>query len=463
MEANSKNIELIRGDYKKAVKKLSVPTMISLLVASLYNLTDSIWISALSADALAALGFILPFFYIVMGFGSGLAVGVNSAISRQIGANDHKQASNTAIHGILLAIVFSILIGVFSYYTIPIFLDIGLVGVEVGLSESLALEYGQILFAAIIPFILCEVEVAILRSEGDAKRGMYVMLATVILNIILDPIMIFTLNMNIAGAALATVISETIGCLILIYWIHYKKDTYLGIKRENFTFSFYHIKQILSIALPSTFEDLITSILNMAENIILLLSGGYLAVAAYSAVCRLTQLIIIPIKGLGVSMITLAGNMYGEKNYGKLKSTYFYTLKLSIIITTLLIVLSYVFAPQIGVLFASGDIKLSVEVSKALRLMIITILSVCFGVISCNFFQEIGKGTISLIITVIRSSILKVIFTIFLFYFIFNMGVNGVYFGGMMCGIISGTIAFSWALYYLRKLLKHDDDSSISN
>ena len=109
MSTENKNIQMITGDPKKAIIKLSIPMMISMLLIMLYNIADSIWVAGLGADALAAIGFITPLFMVLVGLGNGIGAGANSLIARYIGAKNHKQANNAGLHAILLCIVISVI------------------------------------------------------------------------------------------------------------------------------------------------------------------------------------------------------------------------------------------------------------------------------------------------------------------------------------------------------------------
>ena len=120
-ESKSKNIEIITGDPKKAIVKLAIPMMISMLLIMMYNIADSIWVAGLGADALAAIGFITPLFMILVGLGNGIGAGANSLIARNIGAENHKQANNAGLHAILLSVIVSVIFTVLiEVFMVPI-------------------------------------------------------------------------------------------------------------------------------------------------------------------------------------------------------------------------------------------------------------------------------------------------------------------------------------------------------
>ena len=194
--SKSSNVSMITGDPKKAIIKLAIPMMFSMLLIMLYNIADSIWVAGLGADALAAIGFITPLFMILVGLGNGIGAGANSLIARNIGAENYEQANNAALHGILLSIVISIVCTVFVLiFMVPILQIMG-----AGSTIQYALDYSYIVFGFLFVFVYSNVASAVFRSEGDMRRATIAIAVTAILNIILDPIFIYTLNMGIAGA-----------------------------------------------------------------------------------------------------------------------------------------------------------------------------------------------------------------------------------------------------------------------
>lgn len=182
------------------------------------------------------------------------------------------------------------------------------------------------------------------------------------------------------------------------------------------------------------------------------MTGGVVAVAVYAATLRITKLITIPIKGYGSALITVAGAAYGAHNYEKLKNAFTYTLKMGLIITTVMVILFYIFAPQISMIFAFGSSStLAPRIAEIIRIMIIFIYSICMGAVAAMLFQGVGKGTTSLALTVIRSLLLEVVCSI-LFALVFGLGEYGVYYGVVTGGIIGGFISLGFALFYLKRL-----------
>ena len=222
MEKNE-NVEMITGDPKKAINKLSLPIIASMFLIFVNNIIDSIWVAGLGTEPLAALGYITPLFLILVGFGNGLGAGGNSLISRYIGAEDKHSANNAAIHNLILSVIVSIVITVMFLA----FLEPALKMMGASSVLSYAMDYGIIIFSCTIALLMPPIVGGAFRAEGDIKRATLPIAIAAIINMILDPIFIYTLNMGMFGAALSTIISLAIVLIIMIYWIYIKRDTYL--------------------------------------------------------------------------------------------------------------------------------------------------------------------------------------------------------------------------------------------
>ena len=159
---------------------------------------------------------------------------------------------------------------------------------------------------------------------------MYAMVATAVLNIILDPIFIYYFGWGVAGAAIATVISAIISSALILYWLLLKRDTYVSLSRKDFNASWNVIKDILSVGLPASAEFFVMSILGIVLNIMLVITGGTDAVAVYTAGWRVVMIAMIPAIGIGTAAITVAGAAYGSRKYGNISTALTYCAKLAI-------------------------------------------------------------------------------------------------------------------------------------
>lgn len=445
-------ISIITGDPKKAIRMLSVPMIISMLLIMAYNLADSIWVAGLGPNALAALGFVTPLFMIVMGLGNGLGAGVASLISRCIGADNKKGADNAAIHSIILTMAISIALTA----VILIFLPSILLAMGAGETLDLAIAYGQVVFGGLIFLIFSSVSSGILRAEGDAKRPMYAMVATAILNIIIDPIFIYYLGWGVSGAAWATVLSSSVSCIFMIYWLLLKRDTYVSFSKEDFQASWKVVKNILAVGLPASAESFVMSILGIVLNLVLVITGGAEAVAIYTAGWRVVMMAMIPPIGIGTAAITVSGVAYGSRKYENLTKTLHYSAKLGVGVALVTGAITYIFAQNIASIFAysSQSAFMAPSIAAFLQVMCLFYLTVPLGITASSVFQGMGKGITSLILTVLRE-VVFISFFAYLFAFVLDMGSQGVWWAIVVGGGLGCIVAYLWANYYVNGLKKN--------
>ena len=450
MEKNE-NIEMITGDPKKAINKLAMPIIASMFLIFANNIIDSIWVAGLGSDPLAALGYITPLFLILVGFGNGLGAGGNSLISRYIGAEDKSSANNAAIHNLILSVIVSVVISIiFITFMKPMLMMMGASSVI-----NYALEYGFIIFAWTFAILMPPIVGGAFRAEGDIKRATIPIALAAIINMILDQIFIYTMNMGIAGAAWATALGPFISLLLMFYWIFVKKDTYLSYDFKDFHNDLKIYKDILVVGIPASLEQLVLSVLTIFINYMLTLVSGPMAVAVYTAGWRIINIGMLPAIGVGTAAISVAGVAFGAKKYENLRITARYSVKVALIASIIVCIILNVFSNQIAFIFSYSEssAQLAPLIASFLQIMCLFILYVPFGASAGNVFQGVGKGTISFILTTFREFILVLIFA-YLLGFTFNMGEFGIYCGMLLGGGIGSLICYACIELYINKLIR---------
>ena len=435
MEKNE-NVEMITGDPKKAINKLSVPIIASMFLIFANNIIDSIWVAGLGPEPLAALGYVTPLFMIMVGFGNGLGAGGNSLISRYIGAENKKSANNAAIHNLILSAVVSVIITIiFLTFLKPLLLMMGASSVI-----DYAMDYAFIIFAWTIGLLMPPIVGGAFRAEGDIKRATLPIAVAAIINMILDPIFIYTLNMGIKGAAWATAIGPFISLLLMFYWIFVKKDMY---------------KDILVVGIPASLEQLVLSVLTIFVNFMLTIVSGPIAVAVYTAGWRIVNIGMLPAIGVGTAAISVAGVAFGARKYENLRVVARYAVKVALIASIIVCIILIVFSNQIAYIFSYSEssAELAPLIASFLQIMSLFILYVPFGASSGNVFQGVGKGTISFLLTTFREFILVLIFA-YLLGFTFHMGEFGIYCGMLLGGGIGSLICYACIELYINKLIR---------
>lgn len=448
----NENVELMRGEPEIAIRKLAIPIMISMLLTASYNIVDGIWVAGLGQAAIAGIGFVTPIFMILNGFSVGLGNGATSSISRAVGARNHEGASKSATHSLLIFLVASILLTlIFLIIQEPLLIAYGASG------QSLAegIKYGTPLFMGLFAFMFANGGSGILRGEGDMKRAMYAIIVSVILNFILDPIFIYVLNLGSAGASLATIMSSIGSAIVIMYWILIKKDTYVDVTFKGFKFESHIARDILKVGIPSSLDMLMMSIAMSFYLIFISSVGGEYGIAAFTSGQRLYLFGIMPLTAVGSAVAAVSGSSYGANNWEYLSRTHTYGTKFAMIIAIAILLILVIFAPQLSMIFAytPETAPLIPEITNFLRIASFGLLLVGIGMPSSFMYQGIGRGTTSLVWTIIRELIFTVSFT-YIFGIILNWGLTGIWVGLAIGRILASILNFIYAKYTLRELKK---------
>ena len=448
--AKTKGVETLLGDPKKAILKLSIPMIIAMSVQTVYNLVDALWVSGLGPDALAAVGLFFPFFFILIAIATGIGVGAGAALSRRIGAKDKEGSDNVAIHSLLMMMGTSlVLVAVFVPLTRSMFSAIGATGDVL----EMTVQYSQIMFAIAPLLFFMNWATAIMRGEGNVTRPMWAMTVGSVVNMILDPIFIFTLDMGVAGAAWATVVAILVTVVPLAYWMFIKADTYVTIQRCCFSYSRDIVNDIMKVGLPATVMQLAMSISMLFLNLIIVNVGGTDGIAVFTTGWRMVMIGILPLIGIAMAVTSVSAAAYGAREYGKLTVAFHYAVRLGFIIEMFVAASVFLLAPQIAAMFSMGEggERIQDDIEGFLRIIVIFFPLTAFGMFSSALFQGTGKGVYALAVTIVRTVILAVMFA-YLLSTVLGFGLTGVWWG-MVIGNTGGSIiAFTWARYYISRL-----------
>jgi len=450
-EEVTRGVSILRGDPKTAIRKLSGPMIIAMLLMAVYNLADAVWVAGLGADALAGVGFIAPLFMILMGLSAGLGAGATSVVARRIGSRDKQGADNAATHAIVLSVAVSaVLLVVLVLFLRPIVEFMG-----AGLVTDLAVEYGSIIFLGSIFFLAVQMAYAILRAEGDVRRTMYAMALSSILNIILDPILIYGAGLGVAGAAWATVISIAAVVVVLGYWFFVRKDTYVTLSLRKFVPDPRTFRAILGVGLPASIEMLLMSMVVIINNAILVFVAGTDAVAVFTSGWRIVMFAVVPLIGIATSVVSVAGAAYGAREYEKIGIAHRYAIRVGVLIALVTSLLTYLLAPWITTLFTYSP-----ESAHLVPAFILFFQTMCLfypfaplGMFSSSVFQGTGHGLTSLVISLFRNLVFIAIFS-YLLAIVFGLGEAGVYFGIVAGNILGGSVGYIWARAFIKRLIR---------
>ena len=446
----NKNVELMRGNPEKAVKTLAIPIMISMLLTASYNIIDGIWVAGLGQAAIAGIGFVTPIFMILNGVSVGLGSGATSSISRFVGAKNHEGANKSAAHALLIFLIASIILtAILLLVQEPLLRAYGASGQN--LAEGI--KYGTPLFAGLIAFMFGNGGSGILRGEGDMKRAMYAMIVSVVLNAILDPIFIYVLGLGSAGASLATIVSALGSASVILYWLLVKKDTYVNVSLRQFKFDSKIAKDILKVGIPASMDMFMMSLAVSLYLVFISTIGGEYGIASFTSGQRLYLFAIMPLTAIGSAVAAVSGSAYGAKNGDYLSRAHLYGVKFGIAFGTAVTIILVAFAPQLATLFAytKETAVLVPEITRFLRIASLCLPLTGAGMTSSFMYQGIGRGTISLMWTIIR----EVIFTVTATYtlgIILGWGLVGIWAGLALGRTLASILNFAFARFTIRKV-----------
>jgi putative MATE family efflux protein len=445
----TEGVNTLLGDPKKAILRLSIPMVVAMSFQTLYNLADAIWVSGRGPDSLSAVGFTFPFFFLAMALANGIGIGGGAAISRRIGAQDKLGADKVATHSVVSNLIVGLVTSAGMLMVLPEVLRF----MGAGDALQLSLAYARTIFAGILFLFFNASAVSILRSEGDAKRAMYAMAVGGVLNIFLDPIFIYVLNLGVVGAALATIISMSMTTILTCYWLFIQKKTFVVFRFRGFRFERDILYDIARVGLPASVSQMSMSLMAFLLTTLIAEVGGTIGVAVYTSGWRIISIATLPMLGFASAVTAVAGAAFGASDFDKANTAYYYALKTGILVEVVLSAVVIVFARQITWIFTwSKESELLVpDLVKFLRILWVLLPTVPFGMLSSGLFQGTGKGMFALAATLIRTIVFTVPFAWFLGVRL-DWGLQGIWIGMAAAGLAYIPIVFGWASQYLKRL-----------
>ena len=382
------------------VWSMSLPMVLSMLVASLYNIVDSYFVAKISEDAMTALSLVYPAQNLINAVTIGFAVGANAVISYHLGAQNVQKADAAAAQSIVYNAAHGIILTIVLYIAMPYFL--GMFTDDEAVID-MGLRYSNIAFAFAVFFAISMSMEKIFQAAGKMLMAMICMLASGICNIILDPIFIFGLGpvprMGIEGAAWATGLSQSIG--VVVYIVCYKVGKLpMRIRFGKDIFDMQLTKNMYSVGIPASLNIALPSLLISCLNVILY-SYTQVYVFVLGAYYKLQMFLYMPVNGIVQGMRPIIGYNYGAKEYARVQKIYTTALSLSACIMTVGTILCWAIPEQlIGLFSESAD---TIEIgSTALRIISIGFIVSAVSVISSGALEGLGKGTPSLTISLLR-------------------------------------------------------------
>ncbi len=391
---------------KRLLISMSLPIMISMLIQALYNVVDSIFVARINENALTAVSLAFPIQNLIISIAVGTGVGINSLLSRSLGEKNHDKANLTAINAVFL--------GIFSYL---IFLIFGLFFSRIYFisqtDDPQIIEYGvtylSIICIGSIGIFIQIVFERLLQSTGRTFETMITQGTGAIINIILDPILIFGLfgfpKMGIAGAALATIVGQILAAIFSIYFNH-KSNKEIKIHAKKARINFQIIREIYEVGIPSIIMMSISSITTYTINNILIKFSST-ATAVYGIYFKVQSFVFMPVFGLTNGMVPILAYNYGAQRKSRIKETVRLSMIYVTVIMTLGLIVIQLIPNLILSLFNASEHMLGIGI-PALRIISIGYIFAGISIVASSVYQAFGNGVLSLINSVSRQLVVLI-------------------------------------------------------
>ena len=434
----------------KLLVTMSLPMVISMIVQALYNIVDSIFVSRLSEDALTAVSMAFPMQNLMISVAVGTGVGINAMLSRALGEKKFEAANKTAENGIFIEVlgyVLFLLIGIF--VTKPFFLA------QAGAGDiaNMGIEYTRICLLMSFGIFMQIGFERILQSTGRTIFTMITQSTGAIINIILDPILIFGLfgmpKMGVAGAAIATVTGQICAAILAITF-NLTKNPDVHISFKGFKPQIIFVKNILSVGIPSIIMSSVGSAMTFGMNKILITFSST-AVAVFGVYFKLNSFVFMPVFGLNNGMVPIVSYNYGAQNKKRLTKT----IKLAIMYAVCIMfigIMLFQFIPDVLLrLFDASDHMLEIGI-QALRVISLSFAFAGICIVISSSLQALGHGFLSMMISITRQLIILLPSAYILAKF---GGIHAVWWSFNIAEIASLTLSLLFFKHMYNKIIKH--------
>ncbi len=439
----------------RLVIRLSIPTTVSMLVTAVYNMADTYFVSQLGTSASGAVGIVFSFMAIIQAVGFTLGMGAGSLISRKLGEKDKKSADAYSASAFYAALVIGALISLFG----NLFIE-GLMSL-LGATQTIlpfAVDYGRYIIWGTPVMCASFVLNNTLRSEGKSALSMIGLGLGGLLNIALDPLLIFYFDLGTAGAAIATLVSQIVSFLVLLSMFVFKKSI-TSLSPRNISLKPRVYLDILETGLPSFCRQALASTASVLLNRSAAVYGDP-AVAAMSIVGKVSMFVLSVTLGIGQGFTPVAGYNYGAKKFQRVRDAFKFTLITSTVAMTVLGILVFLFSSDIMTLFRASDGEVISIGTLAMRCQCISMPLQTFVVLTNMIHQGLGKSKEATFLSVCRQGIFFIPLILFLPKFI---GLTGVQISQGIADFLTFFSSVPFAVVFFRKLRKEENEYGKQN
>ena len=445
MNSRNNKMELLgNAPISKALLAMGIPTMLGMMVNAIYNLVDAYFVGGLGTSQMGAISVVYPLGQMVVGLGLLFGNGSASYLSRLLGNREQEQADRVASTALYSSVAVGAVMIIFSMIFLRPILRL------LGATDSImpyAMTYAGIYVVSCIFNVFNVTMNNIVTSEGAAKTTMLALMAGAVLNIGLDPVFIYTLDMGVAGAAIATAISQIVSTLIYLTFIFRKKSIY-SFKMKNCTFTKKIMSEIFKIGIPTLVFQILTS---LSISLVNTQAGPYgdSVIAGMGAVTRIVSMGSLIVFGFIKGFQPIAGYSYGAKKFARLHKAIRTSILWSTTFCVIYGLLLTIFSSRIIAQFTDGDLEMIRVGAQSLRINGLSFLLFGFYTVYSSLFLALGKGLEGFVLGACRQGICFVPVILILPAF---WGINGILYVQPIADVISAIITIFMALHLRKEL-----------
>ena len=445
MNSRNNKMELLgNAPISKALLAMGIPTMLGMMVNAIYNLVDAYFVGGLGTSQMGAISVVYPLGQVVVGLGLLFGNGSASYLSRLLGNRDQEQADRVASTALYSSVAVGAVLIIFSMIFLRPILRL------LGATDSImpyAMTYAGIYVVSCIFNVFNVTMNNIVTSEGAAKTTMLALMAGAVLNIGLDPVFIYTLDMGVAGAAIATAISQIVSTLIYLTFIFRKKSIY-SFKIKNCTFTKEIMSEIFKIGIPTLVFQILTS---LSISLVNTQAGPYgdSVIAGMGAVTRIVSMGSLIVFGFIKGFQPIAGYSYGAKKFDRLHKAIRTSILWSTVFCVIYGLLLTIFSSRIIAQFTDGDLEMIRVGTQSLRINGLSFLLFGFYTVYSSLFLALGKGLEGFVLGACRQGICFVPVILILPVF---WGINGILYVQPIADVLSAIITIFMALHLHKEL-----------
>jgi len=430
---------------RRALFVLAGPVLISMAVETAYSIADTAFVGRLGAEAIAALSFASPLFFILIAVNAGISTGMSSMVARFLGAKDKEKAENSALHAAAISVFTALAVFILGLFILRPLLT--LFGASGNVLE-LAVGFLQIIFAGTLFMFPAFTIDAIFSSEGNTLLSMKIQIFSLLVNIILDPILIYGFHLGVRGAALATLIATFFAFIVSIYYL--KKKSYIKLDLNYFHFSWNIIKENFFIGVPSAFMIMLISLYVVFLNKFMA-SFGTDYVASFGLVSRLESVSILPPLGFSVALLTLTGMFYGAKRFDLLKEITWYAIEISTLFSIFIGIIFFIWPELFLSIFTSDSTLLSLG-GRYLQLDVITFPLMAIALTATRALQGMGTGVPGFVANLVRIFVVAVPLA-YLFVYVLGYGYLSIAWAMILGGLAASLVSVIWLKIKLKNVV----------